>query len=184
MRSSRSPLPERLRPTFGGLQYHPYDPDLEFLTEPLPDPERQVLVFLTSSGSEVVYERFGWFTTLIEGQTVRLAGFAREGDDQPESLFVPFKDTSSGFETYGGGRYLDVPLHNGRLEVNFNFAYNPYCAFGDGWSCPIPPQENCLTVAVLAGELNFVPNGNNIGIGENETTGKGTGESTGEGTHE
>ena len=176
MRSQRSPLPERSRTNFSGLRYHPYDPNLEFQTRLLPDPERQVLVFSTSSGSEVVYERLGWFTAEIAGQTVRLAGFAREGDDQPESLFVPFKDASSGFETYGGGRYLDVPVQDGLLEVNFNFAYNPYCAFADGWACPIPPQENWLTVPVLAGELNFVPSIDNI----DENTGK----STDEGAHE
>jgi uncharacterized protein len=158
MRSSRSPLPERLRPAFSGLSYHPYNPSLEFHTELLPDPKRQALVFATSSGSEVVYERVGWFTAVIAGQTVRLAGFAPEGTDQPESLFVPFKDASSGLETYGGGRYLDVPLNEGLLEVNFNVAYNPYCAFSDGWSCPIPPSENWLAVSVLAGELNFEPN--------------------------
>ena len=157
MRSPRSPLPEQMRSSFNGLRYHPYDPNLEFHTALLPDPERQVLVFSTSSGSEAIYERLGWFTAEIAGQTVRLAGFAREGDDQPESLFVPFKDASSGFETYGGGRYLDVPVEDGLLEVNFNVAYNPYCAFNDGWSCPIPPSENWLSVPVLAGELGFEP---------------------------
>jgi uncharacterized protein len=168
MRSSRSPLPERWRSTFTGLRYHPYDPNLEFQSDLLPDPERQALVFATSSGSEMVYERVGWFMAVIAGQTVRLAGFAREGTDRPESLFVPFKDASSGLETYGGGRYLDVPLNDRLLEVNFNFAYNPYCAFSDGWSCPIPPQENWLVVSVAAGELNFVPSGNDLGEGPHE----------------
>jgi uncharacterized protein len=167
MRSPRSPLPSQWRSNFSGLRYHPYNASLEFQTELVPDPDRQLLVLPTSNGSEVVYERVGWFAAVIAGQTVRLAGFAREGEAQPESLFVPFKDASSGLETYGGGRYLDVPLHDrlpnqNLLEVNFNFAYNPYCAYSEGWSCPIPPHENWLAVPILAGELKFEPDANAI----------------------
>ncbi|MBK6663441.1 MAG: DUF1684 domain-containing protein [Thermoflexaceae bacterium] len=59
-------------------------------------------------------------------------------------------------ETYGAGRYLDVePLPDGRLHVDFNYAYNPYCAYNDAWSCPIPPRENMLNVHIRAGERTF-----------------------------
>jgi uncharacterized protein len=153
MRSARSPLPTQMRANFVGLPYHPYNPDLEFRTPLEPDPKREVLVMPTSNGSQAIYERVGWFSFVVDGQTVRLAGFAREGDDHPEALFVPFKDASSGMTTYGGGRYLEAPLHGQTVEANFNFAYSPYCAYSEGWSCPIPPQENWLTVNILAGEL-------------------------------
>jgi uncharacterized protein (DUF1684 family) len=74
-------------------------------------------------------------------------------------LFLPFKDVTTGKETYGGGRYLDlrtVDIKNGQLPVDFNKAYNPYCAYGDGYACPIPPAGNTLTVAVRAGEKKYV----------------------------
>jgi uncharacterized protein len=153
MRSARSPLPPLLRTGFVGLPYHPYNPDLEFQAPLEPDPKREALAMPTSNGSQAIYERVGWFSFAVDGQTLRLAGFAREGDDHPEALFVPFKDTSSGLETYGGGRYLEAQLHDGTVAANFNFAYSPYCAYSEGWSCPIPPRENWLPLKILAGEL-------------------------------
>lgn len=73
-------------------------------------------------------------------------------------LFLPFKDATSGNETYGGGRYLDLrtgDIQNGRVTLDFNRAYNPYCAFKEGYPCPIPPKTNLLTVPVDAGEKAF-----------------------------
>lgn len=153
MRSARSPLPALLRANFVGLPYHPYNPDLEITAALEPDPQRETLLMPTSNGSETIYERVGWFSFEINGQTVRLAGFAREGDDHPEALFVPFKDASSGKTTYGGGRYLEAVISKDIVTANFNFAYSPYCAYSEGWSCPIPPRENWLTLKILAGEL-------------------------------
>ncbi|QJW88533.1 DUF1684 domain-containing protein [Spirosoma taeanense] len=73
-------------------------------------------------------------------------------------LFLPFKDVTSGQSTYGGGRYLDFrtgDIKNGRLVLDFNKAYNPYCAYSDGYSCPIPPKANVLSVAIEAGEMTY-----------------------------
>lgn len=74
-------------------------------------------------------------------------------------FFIPFTDNTSGEETYGGGRYLDFTLENispaEALELDFNKAYNPYCAFKTGYNCPIPPGENNLSVSIKAGEKNF-----------------------------
>jgi uncharacterized protein len=153
MRSARSPIPAPMRASFVGLPYHPYNPDLEFKTALEPDPKRETLVMPTSNGSEAIYERVGWFSFVVDGQSMRLAGFAREGDDHPEALFVPFKDASGGKTTYGGGRYLEAGLSENTVTANFNFAYSPYCAYSEGWSCPIPPHENWLKTTILAGEL-------------------------------
>ncbi len=71
-------------------------------------------------------------------------------------LFIPFTDKTNSIFTYGGGRYMDIPksaVRDGKLELDFNKAYNPWCAFADGYSCPIPPAENSLPCAVKAGEL-------------------------------
>ena len=73
-------------------------------------------------------------------------------------LFIPFKDATSGKETYGGGRYLNMEttdIQGDTVILDFNKAYNPYCAFGDGYSCPIPPKENHLKARIEAGEKNF-----------------------------
>ena len=74
-----------------------------------------------------------------------------------DELFVPFRDATSGKETYGAGRYLEVesPGPDGRVRVDFNAAYNPYCAYNPDWSCPIPPGENWLSVPIRAGEKTF-----------------------------
>jgi uncharacterized protein (DUF1684 family) len=73
-------------------------------------------------------------------------------------LFLPFKDATSGTETYGGGRYLDLrvgDIQNGQVTLDFNKAYNPYCAFVEGYPCPIPPKNNVLAVPIKAGEKTF-----------------------------
>ena len=73
-------------------------------------------------------------------------------------LFLPFTDLTTSESTYGGGRYMDIPLPPAdadTLSLDFNMAYNPYCAYSDGWSCPIPPAENDLHIAILAGEKDF-----------------------------
>jgi uncharacterized protein (DUF1684 family) len=78
------------------------------------------------------------------------------------TLFIPFYDETNSEETYGGGRYMDIPkaaVSNGRLVLDFNKAYNPYCAFAEGFSCPIPPAENKLPLAVRAGEMVWTKKG-------------------------
>ncbi|MCB0031150.1 MAG: DUF1684 domain-containing protein, partial [Anaerolineales bacterium] len=82
-------------------------------------------------------------------------------DPSGEELFLPFKDQTNGEETYGAGRYLDnnrpglAWLNSSRMEIDFNFCYNPYCAYDAGYSCPLPPRENWLPVRIEAGEKGF-----------------------------
>lgn len=74
-------------------------------------------------------------------------------------LFLPFKDNTSGYSTYGGGRYIDLKMgdiQNNEVIIDFNKAYNPYCAFSDGYSCPVPPAENFIRYNIEAGERNFL----------------------------
>lgn len=70
-------------------------------------------------------------------------------------LFLPFTDQTNNKETYGGGRYIDLnvnDIRNNHLEIDFNKAYNPYCAYSDGYRCPIPPEENDLPISIIVGE--------------------------------
>jgi hypothetical protein len=90
----------------------------------------------------------------VGGEPARVTLFA---SPDTHELFLPFRDATSGKETYGAGRYLEVepPNADGRVVVDFNDAYNPYCAYNASWSCPIPPGENWLAVPIRAGERSF-----------------------------
>ena len=78
--------------------------------------------------------------------------------DYKDYLFLPFTDETNGTETYGGGRYIDMrdgDIKDGKVVIDFNRAYNPYCAFSGGYACPKPPDENHLPMAIQAGEKQF-----------------------------
>lgn len=141
------------RTNFSGLNYYPPDPAFRF-TLPLQRAEPEPLTFQTSTGDERVYQRIGTVEFEVEGQTAQLAIYKSEDYDE---LFLPFRDATSGAETYGAGRYLEpVELGSGELLVDFNLAYNPYCVYSEAFSCPLPPVENWLKIAIRAGEKNYI----------------------------
>lgn len=116
----------------------------------------------TSAGTTKTYTKFGEFRFRLDGKKQKLAVYRSMALlNHPlykNYLFIPFKDKTNGMETYGGGRYLDLFMKDvagDEIVLDFNKAYNPYCAFSDGYSCPIPPQENHLKVSIEAGEKNF-----------------------------
>lgn len=152
----QSPLTPEQRERFTGLAYFPEAPALVVETALETDgvDREEPVVLQTSTGDEQVYRRAGVVRFEVEGQRARITLF--ESDVQYE-LFVPFRDATSGAETYGAGRYLEVepPGPDGRVVVDFNLAYNPYCVYNPHWSCPIPPAENRLTVPIRAGERSF-----------------------------
>jgi uncharacterized protein (DUF1684 family) len=105
----------------------------------------------TSTTRLPVYRRYGYLDFTIAGESCRLTVY--ESMDYKDYLFIPFRDANTGKLTYGAGRYLDIPVPATRqVEIDFNFAYNPYCAYSVRYSCPIPPAENTLKVAINAGE--------------------------------
>lgn len=111
----------------------------------------------TSSGKTKIYRKYGYLLFNWEGQDVKLSIYQDVNlSKKPgfeEYLIIPFKDATSGKETYGGGRYLDFRMtENPSVEIDFNLAYNPYCAYSYRYNCPIPPEENHWTIAVSAGE--------------------------------
>lgn len=111
----------------------------------------------TNTGEPRTMARYGTVTLTLPGGEQTLLAFAPLGEDAPARVFIPFRDATSGAQTYGAGRYLDAPLHQAEdgstwVDVDFNMAYHPYCAYGDGWTCPLPPRENWLPDAVTAGE--------------------------------
>ncbi len=116
----------------------------------------------TSSGMKKHYFIYGRLTFRLAGSILHLYVYQSEPLMQQEKykeyLFVPFGDATSGFESYGGGRYLEFyisDIRNNQVVLDFNKAYNPYCAYTTGYNCPIPPKENLLDVPVPSGEKNY-----------------------------
>ena len=108
------------------------------------------------------YRVFGTLSFLINDTAVKLNVYQSKqlmaSKEYFDYLFIPFTDKTSGFDTYGGGRYLDLKMTDikgSQYSIDFNRAYNPYCAYTTGYNCPIPPKENDLPVAVMAGEKSY-----------------------------
>jgi len=154
----RSPLPEAVQAEFDGLDYYPVDPDYRFEVELDRYDDPEPVTVGTSTDGEQEYLAWGTFTVEVDGEEVTITAYKSDPDD--ERLWVPFRDATSGDETYGAGRYLDLePEHHrtdeGRWILDFNEAYNPTCAYSDRYECPLPPMENWLDVPVEAGEKAF-----------------------------
>ena len=149
-----SPLTREQKKEFQGLNYFPENPALRLEVEVEPFPEKQEIGMQTSTGDVQKYTRFGRFTFEVDGQPAQLTLY---GDN--ESFFLPFVDSLAGKETYGAGRYLEPErIEGSRFLVDFNLAYNPYCAYNEAWSCPLTPFENRVKVPVRAGEKIFHDN--------------------------
>ena len=147
----RSPLTADQAARFKGLAYFPENPALVLQLSVEKALSSQDVMLQTSTGDARVYERFGRIRFEVEGEPAELTLFSDGGD-----LFLPFVDALAGSETYPAGRYLEpLQLPNGQVLVDFNYAYNPYCAYNERWSCPLPPAENRLKVAIRAGEKLF-----------------------------
>lgn len=148
---SQSPLTREQRKSFKGLNYFPENDSLRLEVKVEEFPEKQQFQMQTSTGDVQEYEKFGKFKFQVDGADVELTIY-----QSAHGYFLPFVDSLAGAETYPAGRYLEPePLPGGRFFVDFNLAYNPYCAYNEMWSCPITPAENRLKVAIRAGEKLF-----------------------------
>jgi len=147
----QSPLTRSQKQEFKGLAYFPEAPQLRLEVEVEVLPEQEEIEMQTSTGDVQFYRRFGRFHFQVEGRECTLTIYSSEG-----GYFLPFVDSLAGSETYPAGRYLEPePLPDGRFLVDFNLAYNPYCAYNDQWSCPLTPFENRLKVPIHAGEKTY-----------------------------
>ncbi len=150
-----SPLPSDQREGFTGLPYYPVDEALGFeglRLEPYSGDEPSDFQIPTSDGKLRPAHRAGRFTFDVEGDTLALTAYTFDGGDGT-SLFVPFLDGTSGTETYGAGRYLDLePDEDGTYALDFNLAYHPSCVYDMRFSGPLTPAENRLPVRIEAGE--------------------------------
>ncbi len=144
--------PQSPSPGYAGLDYFDYDPAFRFLADVEPA-EEQVLEIPGSAGSLTRFRRFA--LARFELGALELYWLEAYGG----GIFLPFADATRGTETYGAGRYLldtvkgaDLGVEDGRLVLDFNFAYNPSCAYDDSWACPLSPPANRISAPVRAGE--------------------------------
>jgi uncharacterized protein (DUF1684 family) len=147
----QSPLTPEQQRTFEGLRYFPDNPALRLEVAIEEFPDKNEIWMQTSTGDRRAYTRYGRLKFVVDGCEAELTLYA---DDQ--AFFLPFVDGLAGTETYAAGRYLEPEvLGDGRFLVDFNLAFNPYCAYNERWSCPITPGENRLSVPIRAGEKCF-----------------------------
>lgn len=155
---SESPIPEKDRANFTGLAYYAPDPGFRFELK-LNRYQKPARVRLgTNTGEMRDALRYGYFEFDVDGKVCRLQVYRTEEMQKVAGprLFMPFRDATSGRETYAAGRYLELPENTtGVYELDFNRAFNPYCAYNDRFSCPVPPPENTLPVAIRAGEKMY-----------------------------
>jgi len=151
----QSPLTPDQRRGFQGLSYYDENPGLGLELSAQEFDDKEVVEMQTSTGDIAAYRRWGRIAFEVEGETGELTLY-QDGHGHGEEFFVPFVDSTSGVETYGSGRYIEAhPLPGGKVSIDFNYAYNPYCAYNERWSCPLTPLENRLQVPIHAGEKSF-----------------------------
>jgi hypothetical protein len=154
-RTAESPLVPADRASFQSLPYYPIDPKYRVpaaLAEENPNPP-VVIELQTSTNARRRMRKAGTLRFRLAGENLTLTAFADVDARVPTSLFVPFGDATSGDTTYKGGRYLDLKrTSTGLYDLDFNRAYHPYCVYNPTYECPVPPRENRLATAVLAGE--------------------------------
>lgn len=151
--TSDSPVPEDRRDALLPLRYYPIDPGYAVPAALKLADERPVFEMPTSTGTLRRMQLVGTLEFTLQGEPRSLGAFVPDGTQRITSLFVPFADLTTGTETYVAGRYLDIePTSTGYYTIDFNRAYNPYCAYNSAYECPFPPPSNRLKVAVRAGE--------------------------------
>jgi len=161
--ASKSPLKNKDLKSFKGLDFFPVDSSYIIIASIEKTPDNPFLGMATSTEEKSYYRKFGILTFTLKEKEMQLTLYeSLEESENPvfeDYLFLPFTDETSGSDSYGGGRYMDVFKSkintNGTLELNFNNTYNPYCAYNDDYSCPLTPRDNHLSMEILAGVKDF-----------------------------
>lgn len=159
--ASVSPLTKNGLKNFNGLDFFPVDSKFKVKAILRKTPDGPVLNFPTTTNRIAMYKKFGIVSFSIDGVMYELSIYKDEfpKEEYKNHLFLPFLDNTNGKTSYGGGRFIDVLLtdidENGEMEIDFNKAYNPYCAYSDRYSCPITPRDNYLDLEVKAGVMAY-----------------------------
>lgn len=154
--STHSPLTKEDRLKFKGHDFYPINMNLVVVANLKVTPGQEIFEMPTTTERKPKYVKYGEITFKVQNKNYKLNVYqSMDLLNKPEYkdyLFLPFKDLTSGTTSYGGGRYIDLEATDAkRIIVDFNKAYNPYCAYNHKYSCPIPPKENFLNLKVEAG---------------------------------
>jgi uncharacterized protein (DUF1684 family) len=137
----------------GELSYFPIDSKYKVTTKVERIEKRQLVMVANSDGSAARYLKYAWLHFKIDDEELKLVVLKQQFGI---GYFLGFTDVTSGEDSYGGGRYLDISEIKGdRVTLDFNLAYNPYCAYSAEFQCPLPPKENDLGVAIESGEKDY-----------------------------
>ncbi|MHC3380454.1 DUF1684 domain-containing protein [Haloarcula sp. H-GB5] len=152
----QSPIPPEERDDFDGLSYFDPDPDYRVEATVTVHETPESVDLETSDDRTVRYLHVATLSFDLDGESRELHAF-RQAADESRTLFVPFRDKTTGQQSYDGGRYMELEpdrdLSDGdEITLDFNLAYSPFCAYSDTFSCPLPPESNWLETAVTAGE--------------------------------
>jgi uncharacterized protein (DUF1684 family) len=154
----QSPIPLEDRAKFRGLDHYPPDPNYRFEIELHEHEEKRPVRMAYTKGEERDFIQWGEFRFKIGGEECVLQAYKSNAEEG--QLFIPLRDATSGQETYGAGRYLDLNAAgnrtaDGKWILDLNKAYNPWCVYSEDYTCPFVPAENWLKVSIYAGEKNY-----------------------------
>lgn len=156
--ASESPLTKEDLKTFKSLSFFDIDENYKVEATFEMTPNTPVFAMPTTTDRLPLYQKYGVATFTLNGKKLELSLYQHQNSmpsfDDENLLFLPFNDTTNGTTSYGGGRYIDVAIPekgSNKIVIDFNKSYNPYCAYNYKYSCPIPPRENDLPIAILAG---------------------------------
>lgn len=154
----QSPIPVGDQDRFKSLAYYPPNPDYYFELELHEHSQKKMLKIEDTQGNARNFIRWGEFHFKVGDEECKVQAY--KSDPREDRLFIPFRDATSGKKTYGAGRYLDLSPEEhltaaGKWILDFNRAYNPWCAYNNNYACPYVPPENWLKVKILAGEKKY-----------------------------
>jgi uncharacterized protein (DUF1684 family) len=156
--SENSPFGDESKKNFSGLQYFPPDPKFRVNAAVVRINGTEVVSVLMNDGSTEDYYRYGFAEFRLKKKPQRLMLLKAASNLQSGRLFLAFTDNTNGSITYGGGRYINLfQQTEGRVTIDFNMAYNPYCVYNADYVCPLPPAENRMSIPVRAGEKLYLP---------------------------
>jgi len=151
-----SPLSAKAKQNFKGIHFFPFNTKYAVDARFVRTPQEKPFQMSTSGGIRKTYIKYAEVFFMLDKKEYKLNVYQSQdlikSAEYKDYLFIPFTDATSGKETYEGGRYIDLNIpQSDHILINFNKAYHPYCAYTDGYNCPIPPQENTLPIKIEAG---------------------------------
>ena len=151
-----SPLEEHQKKEMTQLTFYPIDINYRIRARLVPAEDRRMLEIPMTDGTVEKYLKHSYAEFQLEGQPMRLLLLQAANEPDKRNFFLAFADATSGEETYGGGRYINL-RQDGKnsVTIDFNLAYNPYCAYNPDFACPLPPRENILEIPIRAGEKDY-----------------------------